>query len=69
MSQQPLSHVVGRGNMVVIQEDPLADLILEDFGADAIDAGSLIATKWKKLRIAASLQLRVPIVPPRSCSA
>ncbi len=35
----------------------------------AIDAGSLVATKLKKLRIAASRQLRVPIVPPRSCSA
>ncbi|APO69836.1 hypothetical protein IE4872_PA00090 (plasmid) [Rhizobium gallicum] len=28
-----------------------------------------MATKLKKLRIAASRQLRVPIVPPRSCSA
>jgi hypothetical protein len=35
----------------------------------AIAVGSLPATKWKKLRIAASRQLRVPIVPFRSCSA
>jgi len=31
-------------------------------------SGSLSATKLKKLRIAASRQLRVPIVPLRPCS-